>query len=229
MASDKSSGRGQASADSCPVDHSTRAAWLQQQQQQQPAKTQSAVSSSLNTDREVSSIPRANLAGSNYESPNPHAASSVSPSSKNWIYPSEKMFFEAMQRKDWGPKAEDMRMIVPIHNAVNERAWAEIKEWERGRGSEKCGGPKLVSFSGDASKLSPKARLLLIIGYQAPFDRHDWTIDRCGTNVEYIIDFYSGRRDPARPNAPSFYLDVRPKLTFEGARMRVQRWLSSWF
>jgi cytochrome c heme-lyase len=29
-----------------------------------------------------------------------------------------------------------MQTIVPIHNAVNERAWMEIKEWERGRGSE---------------------------------------------------------------------------------------------
>jgi cytochrome c heme-lyase len=29
-----------------------------------------------------------------------------------------------------------MRSIVPIHNAVNERAWGEILEWERGQGSE---------------------------------------------------------------------------------------------
>lgn len=42
-----------------------------------------------------------------------------------------------MKRKEWDPKAEDMRAIVPIHNAVNERAWKEIKEWEAGRGSEK--------------------------------------------------------------------------------------------
>lgn len=47
------------------------------------------------------------------------------------------MFFNAMKRKEWDPKAEDMRTIVPIHNAVNERAWEEIKEWESGRGSEK--------------------------------------------------------------------------------------------
>ena len=29
-----------------------------------------------------------------------------------------------------------MKTIVPIHNAVNERAWKEIKEWERPYGSE---------------------------------------------------------------------------------------------
>ena len=24
-----------------------------------------------------------------------------------------------------------------------------------------------------------------------PFDRHDWTVDRCGKEVRYIIDYYS--------------------------------------
>ena len=55
----------------------------------------------------------------------------------NWIYPSERMFFDAMRRKSYDPKAEDMRAIVPIHNAVNERAWKEIREWESGKGAEK--------------------------------------------------------------------------------------------
>jgi len=41
-----------------------------------------------------------------------------------------------MKRKAYDPDAADMRTIVPIHNAVNERAWREIKEWEKGRGSE---------------------------------------------------------------------------------------------
>ncbi|KAK6336024.1 Cytochrome c1 heme lyase [Orbilia blumenaviensis] len=226
-------GQGQpdpAAAAGCPVDHSTRAAWLKQQQDGKQAPSHHPpVKDNLSKAREVSTIPRVTISNGNAESPNPHAASSVSPSIGNWIYPSEKMFFDAMKRKDWDPKAEDMRMIVPIHNAVNERAWAEIKEWEKGKGSEKCGGPKLLSFSGDASKLSPKARILVLLGYQAPFDRHDWVVDRCGTNVEYIIDFYSGKRDPARPEIPSFYLDVRPKLTVEGAWMRAQRWINTWF
>lgn len=54
----------------------------------------------------------------------------------NWVYPSEKMFFEAMKRKGHSGEAADMKTIVPIHNAVNERAWKEIKEWERPWGSE---------------------------------------------------------------------------------------------
>lgn len=83
----------------------------------------------------------------------------------------------------------------------------------------------LYSFTGLSTTMSPKARLNTLLGYTAPFDRHDWVIDRCGTRVEYVIDFYAGRADPARAGAkPSFYLDVRPKLnTWEGIKMRASR------
>jgi Cytochrome c/c1 heme lyase len=37
---------------------------------------------------------------------------------------------------------------------------------------------------------SPLARLRWLLGGPLPFDRHDWTIDRCGTTVRYVIDFY---------------------------------------
>lgn len=50
--------------------------------------------------------------------------------SGNWVYPSEKMFFDAMKRKGYDAREVDMKTVVPIHNAVNERAWAKIKEWE---------------------------------------------------------------------------------------------------
>ncbi len=76
--------------------------------------------------------------------------------------------------------------------------------------------------------MSPKARLNTLLGYTAPFDRHDWVVDRCGTRIEYVIDFYAGRQDPRQKDQSklSFYLDVRPKLnTWEGARMRVLRGL----
>ena len=62
--------------------------------------------------------------------------------SGNWIYPSEKMFFEAMKRKGHSGEATDMKTIVPIHNAVNERAWKEIKEWERPWGSDEKYGDR---------------------------------------------------------------------------------------
>ncbi|KAK7699136.1 Cytochrome c1 heme lyase [Diaporthe eres] len=87
-------------------------------------------------------------------------------------------------------------------------------------------GPMLYSFTGLSTTMSPKARLNTLLGYTAPFDRHDWVVDRCGTRVEYVIDFYAGRADGARAagGKPSFYLDVRPKLnTWEGVKMRASR------
>ena len=73
----------------------------------------------LETERVISSIPMADGSG------------------KHWVYPSEQMFFDAMRRKNWAAKEVDMRTVVPIHNAVNERAWAQILEWERYAGATK--------------------------------------------------------------------------------------------
>lgn len=92
--------------------------------------------------------------------------------------------------------------------------------------TNRCDGPKLHSFAGDSARMSPKARINTLLGFTAPFDRHDWVVDRCGTRVEYIIDFYAGRARGGGPGGPSFYLDVRPKLnSWEGVRMRALRGL----
>ncbi|KAF2152034.1 cytochrome c1 heme lyase [Myriangium duriaei CBS 260.36] len=231
-------------AQACPVDHTTRQAWLDKARSQAPDQTapsppqnrdpsvlsrshppfpssNATLHFSLDQSREVSTIPRFHDPSAPANSEHTAAASA---GGTNWIYPSEQMFFDAMRRKSFSPDASDMKSIVPIHNAVNERAWAEIKAWETGRGSEKCGGPKLVSFSGDSKALTPKARMNGWLGYTAPFDRHDWVVDRCGTRVEYVIDFYSGRQDPNGKGGLNFYLDVRPKLnSFEGWKMRLGR------
>jgi cytochrome c heme-lyase len=45
-------------------------------------------------------------------------------------------------------------------------------------------------------------------------------VDRCGTKIEYIIDFYAGKNE-GKGGKLNFYLDVRPKLnTWEGWKMR---------
>ena len=139
------------------------------------------------------------------------------------------MFFDAMKRKSYSPKAVDMSTVVPIHNAVNERAWSEILNWERSSWrlvaqNTPCGGPKLRSFSGESKRTSPRARWRSLIGYEAPFDRHDWVVERCkGDEVEYVIDFYRGRgQGNGAEGKLNFYLDVRPKLnSWEGWRMRI--------
>ena len=193
----------------------------------------------LSHDRVVSSIPRASEHPTSSASSAPANSESETGahSSGNWVYPSESQFFHAVLRKhspsslpssggDPSTLAATMPTIIPIHNAVNERAWSLIKTWE-GSTSAACGGPKLASFRGlGAGALSPKARFNSLMGYSAPFDRHDWVVERCnGQRVEYLIDFYQGKEEAGgRPGQLNFYLDVRPKLnSFEGVRMRAER------
>ena len=116
----------------------------------------------LPTDREISSIPRAD--------------------GEKWVYPSQAQFYAAMARKRHDPRAEDMRVVVPIHNAVNERAWREVLGWEEGYGyggnasgtgtgtgtgseNERCEGPKLVSFKGRPNDRTPRAWFYSLLGY----------------------------------------------------------------
>lgn len=139
-----------ASSEQCPVDHRTRSSWTSifSWKNDAPAPTQPTPSSSsgprLPTDRETSSIPR--LDGS------------------NWVYPSQAQFYAAMERKKHSPQAPDMQVVVPIHNAVNERAWAEVMKWEGGQGGDKCGGVRLVSFKGRPNERTPRARWKTLLG-----------------------------------------------------------------
>ncbi len=63
-------------------------------------------------DREISTIPRAAPVGSSEDTKpaNSEGESGVSESG-NWIYPSERMFFEAMKRKGYHTEAKDMKTI----------------------------------------------------------------------------------------------------------------------
>ena len=187
----------------------------------------SAAPAPLAEDREISSIPRAATTGPSACPSNSEQETGADTKTGNWVYPSEKQFYEAMKRKGHdGAQAADMKTVVPIHNAVNERAWAEILRWGKPfTTGEGCGcpeGPKLQSFMGESKRMTPKARLYTLLGYTAPFDRHDWIVDRCGTRVDYVIDFYAGKNnDKAGAGKLNFYLDVRPKVnTWEGVKMR---------
>lgn len=144
-----------------------------------------------------------------------------------------KMFWNAMLRKGWRWKDDelnptDMDHIIKIHNANNEQAWLEVLKWEALHCHE-CMNPKLVlkllsfyfgvftckcfrlkSFGGKATQYSPRARIRQLLGYELPFDRHDWIVDRCGKDVRYIIDYYDGGE---LNNKYQFaILDVRPAM-----------------
>lgn len=63
------------------------------------------------------------------------------------------------------------------------------------------------------------------MGYELPFDRHDWIIDRCGKDVRYVIDYYDGGQ--VGPDYKFALLDVRPAMdsaTNIWDRMRVAYW-----
>jgi len=136
---------------------------------------------------------------------------------ETWQYPSERMFYDAMARKGWKPSANDMEHVVKIHNAVNEKAWAHVMAWER-RHCDSCPDPKLLKFRGRPKDYSPKARFLNFLGYKLPFDRHDWVVDRCGTEVRYVIDFYNAvSYGGVAPVA--MHLDVRPALDSPSSAM----------
>jgi cytochrome c heme-lyase len=124
------------------------------------------------------------------------------------------MFWNAMLRKGWRWKDDDlspkdMDVIIKIHNINNELAWREVLKWEAFHANE-CSSPKLKSFGGKAKDYSPRARIRSLMGYELPFDRHDWIVDRCGKEVRYIIDYYS--TDNSTNKYQVAILDVRPAL-----------------
>lgn len=134
-------------ADTCPVDEPTRSSWLDfLSSKSTPRGTTTAPDSpaALSTSRSASSIPRQGAG--------------------TWTYPSEAQFFAAMARKRYDPRPEDMKVLVPIHNAVNERAWAEVIRWERGQGGDRCGGIQLVNFRGRPGERSWKAWWNVLLG-----------------------------------------------------------------
>ncbi|XP_026870928.2 cytochrome c-type heme lyase [Electrophorus electricus] len=149
---------------------------------------------------------------------------------QNWVYPSAQMFWNAMLRKGWRWKddnlsPDDMTNIIKIHNRNNEQAWNEILKWEALHAGDCPCGPSLKRFGGKAKDFSPRARIRHWMGYELPFDRHDWIVDRCGKEVRYVIDYYEGDID--KDTFQFSVLDVRPALDSLEAvcdRIKVAWW-----
>lgn len=143
------------------------------------------------------------------------------------MYPSESQFYKSATTKGHEVQASDMAMVVAIHNAVNEKAWQEIMRYEQMHATE-CATPKLERFVGRPGDVSPKAWLLsTFAGRTLPFDRHDWHVDRCGSRIRYLVDFYDGKPSPSHP--VSIHIDARPELnlTGGGAADRFRMWYRS--
>lgn len=145
-----------------------------------------------------------------------------------WLYPSPQMFWNALVRKNKTDDASEeyMDTVVAIHNNMNENTWQQVLAWEELHTEEvrgiEGGEPKLLRFLGRPDELSPKARLRMFLGQPAPFDRHDWYVDRAGKIVRYVIDYYHVEEAVELDRKPqhlkdskslqSIKVDVRPAL-----------------
>jgi len=154
---------------------------------------------------------------------------------ERWAYPSEQMFYNAMVRKGFRPNEREMPAVVSIHNAVNERAWAQVMRYERlhladDEVQDPSKMPVLVKFQGRPNDLSPRARWRTLLGYAPPFDRHDWLVRRHdGTHVRYVLDFYHGRGDATAGRPVGMHIDARPALdspaaALDRARLKMHHW-----
>lgn len=134
----------------------------------------------LPVDRETSSIPRGDTQG-NWEYPSP-----------------QQMYNAMLRKGYTDTPQDAVESMVAVHNFLNEGAWTEIQGWERifGRGLkegwEKCRRgeeniameaakeefmgrsnstappPRLLRFQGRPQELTPKARMLQMLGWVYP-------------------------------------------------------------
>ena len=169
----------------------------------------SDTANSLPTERSASTIPRSEAS--------------------TWLYPSPRMFYNALHRKGFDTAPEDIHSMLQVHNFLNEQVWKEILQWEEAGGHAEeariCGELRLKRFMGRPQELSPKARLCgWLFGTPKPFDRHDWTVSRCGKEVRYVIDYYAAGE--SGPLANVFYVDVRPALdSFDAFYVRSKKFI----
>ena len=92
---------------SCPVSPAAREAFNPKTGLPADLERESAASSSssasLGTSRQQSNIPMADYVPKHQEDNG----------SGTWLYPSEAMFYKAMQKKGWDPREDDMRAVGP--------------------------------------------------------------------------------------------------------------------
>eukprot|EP00835_Amoeboradix_gromovi_P001095 NODE_43_length_28809_cov_0.237200.p14 type:complete len:184 gc:universal NODE_43_length_28809_cov_0.237200:22054-21503(-) len=134
-----------------------------------------------------------------------------------WEYPSEGQLYKALIKKHENVDKKDMNQILHIHNTVNELAWQKVLSFEKYRSNNQ---PKLSQFQGTPSYMTPKAFWNhYFLGYKKPFDVHIWKVTQDNNDIEYYLDFYTGKYSS---KFNSVYVDVRPRInSFSGLKLRV--------
>eukprot|EP00041_Stephanoeca_diplocostata_P033079 m.1082922 g.1082922 ORF g.1082922 m.1082922 type:complete len:234 (+) comp24267_c0_seq39:93-794(+) len=145
---------------------------------------------------------------------------------QHWLNPSPYQLHRALKRKGKPIEKEDSFSVSNMHELVVVQSWECIMEYEQ-LWSRTCKEPKLARFEGRDGDYSFKAQMLQRLGVPLPYDRHDWTVDRCGKEVRYIIDYYSSGDD--------YWIDARPAPTLLGmfdrarlALLKMSRGHSPW-
>lgn len=191
---------------SCPVDHKSQSACpVDQNQELNPNNMMPDIKNAPHPDQSIT-----------LDTKKTNSSILKSDGKSVWEYPSPQQFYNALKRKGWDTREDDVETMVNIHNFLNEECWKQVIDWENKYHCECSNDRTLVKFRGRPTELSPKARLFTLFGVEKPFDRHDWTIDRCGKSVRYVIDYYGGDEVEV-DGSPVFYCDVRPALDSPGA------------
>ncbi|VWU48943.1 cytochrome c heme lyase, putative [Hepatocystis sp. ex Piliocolobus tephrosceles] len=165
----------------------------------------------INERNMMPNIPNYSLEKDDIVSLNKKRDSSSIPKNKNeyWLYPSPQQFYNSLIRKNKEIDKEYIDAVVSVHNEVNEESWKHILKYEHLH-KKRCDHVTLQRFVGRFDDLSLKARFRSIFSRLGrPFDRHDWYINRCGTEVKYILDYYN---DESTNDDKHIYIDVRPAI-----------------
>lgn len=102
-----------------------------------------------------------------------------------WRYPSPQQAYNAMVRKGKDPDIYRAKDFVSTHNEMNERGWNQVLRYESVTHPE-CPSKdvKLAKFNGDYD-----GRV------EGSFDRHYWTVNRCGKEEEtYVLDYFDTKK-----------------------------------
>lgn len=184
----------------------------------------------MGTIRQVSSIPRGSFEDSGTLPEHQARTTNNEKKDNNWVYPSEQQLYNAMRRKGWSNIPEDsIRFVLEIHNSTNERTWKQIEDWE---GTSDL---RLARFQGRPKDLTPKAWVYSLVTGTAPFDRHDWYVERKDSEhsqqlQRYVIDYYDEEAKGNNNMPPRTYVDVRPAVDHpRGLYLRGCRFLSDSF
>eukprot|EP00730_Choanoeca_flexa_P016306 TRINITY_DN7671_c0_g2_i2.p1 TRINITY_DN7671_c0_g2~~TRINITY_DN7671_c0_g2_i2.p1 ORF type:complete len:224 (+),score=43.33 TRINITY_DN7671_c0_g2_i2:55-726(+) len=203
----------------CPVPHSKR---QQMAQRDEPPDT---ADRPLNLDHM-----NAKIEAPNSDDPMDMVPGSVIPASgrgnsddgKQWLNPSANQLFRALKRRDKPIDYDDALEVAAVHELVTDWSWQGVMEFENMH-ERACPNPTLARFEGKDGIYSPKARIMKFIYGIVPFDRHDWTVDRCGKEVRYIIDYYAIDGG----HGTEYFVDARP-AGLEGIPDRVKLAFKKW-